>query len=211
MIGARRPTGVSMFPVFEKMASAGSDGSGHGGPKGVSVEVGCATVHDCWGRGYATEGAAADGLRPRSPRMDRDHSLDRGGQRRLATGVARKLGSRNLGPRRLPPLTDAVPDIWGQTRRGVAGAAAVTGHHGRLLPPSLWSCWPLTKSAGHVEACPTMTIATDDAIRSLFQEERCASTPWRGFTEHLRHSEHHEHFASTRMVSSSTPPPGNVQ
>jgi RimJ/RimL family protein N-acetyltransferase len=76
-------------------------------------------VRECWGRGYATEGAAAA----------IDFAFDRLGWTEVihaiapdnvaSQAVARKLGSINRGPGHLPaPFADSPVDIWGQERRG---------------------------------------------------------------------------------------------
>ena len=81
------------------------------------AEVGWAIVRDCWGRGYATEGAEAamDFAFDRLGWTDIIHSI--APDNVASQQVARKLGSQNRGPGRLPPpFTDVPVDIWGQTR-----------------------------------------------------------------------------------------------
>ena len=81
------------------------------------AEVGWAIVRDCWGRGYATEGAEAamDFAVDRLGWTDIIHSI--APDNAASQQVARKLGSQNRGPGRLPPpFTDVPVDIWGQTR-----------------------------------------------------------------------------------------------
>ena len=81
------------------------------------TEVGWAIVRDCWGRGYATEGAeaATDWAFDHLGWSNVIHSIDP--DNLSSQAVARKLGSRNLGPGSLPaPLENARVDIWGQSR-----------------------------------------------------------------------------------------------
>ena len=65
MIGAWHATGVSMFSVFEKATGRWVGRLGPWRPEGrPGAEVGWAIVRDCWGRGYAPEGAAVYAPRP---------------------------------------------------------------------------------------------------------------------------------------------------
>jgi RimJ/RimL family protein N-acetyltransferase len=120
MIGAWHATGVSMFSVIEKATGRWVGRLGPWMPEGwPGPEVGWAIVRECWGRGYATEGAAAA----------IDFAFDRLGWTEVihaiapdnvaSQAVARKLGSINRGPGHLPaPFADSPVDIWGQERRG---------------------------------------------------------------------------------------------
>ena len=118
MIGAWHATGVSMFSVFEKATGRWVGRLGPWQPEGwPGAEVGWAIVRDCWGRGYATEGAEAamDFAFDRLGWTDIIHSI--APDNVASQQVARKLGSQNRGPGRLPPpFTDVPVDIWGQTR-----------------------------------------------------------------------------------------------
>jgi RimJ/RimL family protein N-acetyltransferase len=118
MIGAWHAQGFAMFSVIEKASGRWVGRLGPWMPEGwPGPEVGWAIVRDCWGRGYAPEGAEAattwafDHLG-----WDRViHSIDPANV--ASQAVARKLGSRNLGPGKLPPpLEHASIDIWGQSR-----------------------------------------------------------------------------------------------
>ena len=118
MIGAWHATGFAMFSVIEKATGRWVGRLGPWMPEGwPGPEVGWAIVRDCWGRGYATEGSAAA----------IDWAFDHLGWDRVihsispdnvaSQAVARKLGSRNLGPGSLPPpFQESRVDIWGQSR-----------------------------------------------------------------------------------------------
>ena len=118
MIGAWHAEGFAMFSVIEKSTGRWVGRLGPWQPEGwPGSEIGWAMVRDCWGRGYATEGAIAA----------TNWALDSLGWTRIihsispenvaSQRVAQRLGSRNLGPGRLPaPLQNDVVDIWGQSR-----------------------------------------------------------------------------------------------
>ena len=84
---------------------------------GPDNEVGWGIAREHWGKGYASEGAAAA----------MDYAFDVLGWPELihcidplnlaSQGVARRLGSSYLRPVRMPPPFEQVPiDAWGQTR-----------------------------------------------------------------------------------------------
>ena len=118
MIGAWHADGFAMFSVYEKPTGRWVGRLGPWMPDGwPGTEVGWAIARDCWGRGYATEGAAAA----------IDWAFDRLGWTRVihcidpknaaSQAVARKLGSRNLGTGSMPaPFDESPVDIWGQSR-----------------------------------------------------------------------------------------------
>ena len=118
MIGAWHATGIGMFSVIEKETGRWVGRLGPWRPEGwPGTEVGWAIVRDCWGKGYAPEGAEAattwafDNL----GWTDVIHSIDPANV--ASQAVARKLGSRNRGPGKLPPpFQDSRIDLWGQTR-----------------------------------------------------------------------------------------------
>jgi RimJ/RimL family protein N-acetyltransferase len=118
MIGAWHATGVSMFSVIEKATGRWVGRLGPWMPDGwPGSEVGWGIVRDCWGRGYATEGAevAMAFAFDRLGWTDIIHSI--APDNHSSQQVARKLGSHNRGPGRLPPpFADSPVDIWGQTR-----------------------------------------------------------------------------------------------
>ena len=118
MIGAWHAQGFAMFSVIEKETGRWIGRLGPWQPEGwPGREIGWAIVRDRWGRGYAVEGAIAttnwafDTL----GWPDVIHSI--APENLPSQRVARKLGSQNLGPGRLPPPFehDRV-DLWGQTR-----------------------------------------------------------------------------------------------
>ena len=118
MIGAWHSHGFAMFSVIEKESGRWVGRLGPWQPDGwPGPEIGWAIVRDRWGRGYAVEGATAamhwafDTL----GWSNVIHSIAPGNV--ASQRVAEKLGSRNLGPGRLPPPFEADRvDLWGQTR-----------------------------------------------------------------------------------------------
>jgi RimJ/RimL family protein N-acetyltransferase len=118
MIGSWHAHGFAMFSVMEKATGRWIGRLGPWQPEGwPGPEVGWTIVRDCWGRGYATEGAIAsiNWVFEHLGWLRVIHCIDPANI--ASQEVARKLGSRNLGPGRLPePYADARVDIWGQTR-----------------------------------------------------------------------------------------------
>jgi RimJ/RimL family protein N-acetyltransferase len=118
MIGAWHAHGFAMFSVIEKATGRWIGRLGPWMPEGwPGPEVGWAIVRECWGQGYATEGSAAA----------IDWAFDHLGWDRVihsihpanaaSQAVARRLGSRNLGPGTLPPPYEgSTIEIWGQSR-----------------------------------------------------------------------------------------------
>jgi RimJ/RimL family protein N-acetyltransferase len=118
MIGAWHAHGFAMFSVFEKTTGRWVGRLGPWMPEGwPGPEVGWTIVRDCWGRGYAPEGATA-ATNWAFDHLGWTHVIHSIDPANVASQVvARKLGSRNLGPGSLPaPFQDATVDIWGQTR-----------------------------------------------------------------------------------------------
>jgi len=107
-----------MFSVIEKSSGRWIGRLGPWQPLGwPGTEVGWAIARDCWGKGYAPEGAAVatDWAFDNLGWTDVIHSI--APDNIASQQVARKLGSRNLGPGRLPPPFHEAPiDIWGQSR-----------------------------------------------------------------------------------------------
>ncbi len=118
MIGSWHAHGFAMFSVIEKETGRWVGRLGPWMPDGwPGPEIGWAVVRECWGRGYAVEGAIA------TTNWAFDtlgwtqviHSI--APQNRASQRVAQKLGSRLLGPGQLPPpFQNDVVDLWGQTR-----------------------------------------------------------------------------------------------
>lgn len=118
MIGSWHACGFAMFSVIEKSSGRWVGRLGPWQPEGwPGSEVGWAIVRDCWGQGYAPEGAAAatDWAFTQLGWTAVIHSIDPANV--ASQVVARKLGSRNLGPGKLPPpFQHSVVDLWGQSR-----------------------------------------------------------------------------------------------
>ena len=118
MIGAWHAQGFAMFSVFEKTTSRWVGRVGPWRPEGwPGNEIGWAIVRGSWGLGYASEAAVAatnwafDTLNW----PDMIHSI--APENHASQRVAEKLGSRNLGPGKLPPpFAEDRVDLWGQTR-----------------------------------------------------------------------------------------------
>jgi RimJ/RimL family protein N-acetyltransferase len=118
MIGAWHSQGFAMFSVIEKATGRWIGRVGPWMPEGwPGSEIGWAIVRDCWDRGYATESAVAatNWAFDHLGWTQIIHSI--APENTASQGVARKLGSRNWGPGRLPPPFENDPvEIWGQTR-----------------------------------------------------------------------------------------------
>lgn len=118
MPGAWMLQGFAMFSVVEKASGLWLGQAGPWRPEGwPGTEVGYAFHPDAWGKGYATEACAAamDWAFDVLGWTEVIHSIAPGNT--ASQAVARRLGSRNRGPGRLPPPLDAEPiEIWGQTR-----------------------------------------------------------------------------------------------
>jgi RimJ/RimL family protein N-acetyltransferase len=116
--GAWTIQGFSMFAAIEKASGRWVGRLGPWFPEGwPGLEVGWALIPEVRGKGYAAEGAAAA----------IDWAFDKLGWREVvhciapdnlaSQAVARRLGSTNRGPGRMPaPYDDARIDVWGQTR-----------------------------------------------------------------------------------------------
>lgn len=118
MAGAWSLTGFAMFSVIEKASGRWIGRLGPWQPEGwPGTEVGWSLHPDAWGRGYASEGAAAaiDYAFEVLGWSDVIHCIDP--QNRSSQRVAERLGSHLRGPGRMPPPHDAAPcEIWAQTR-----------------------------------------------------------------------------------------------
>ncbi len=130
MPGAWALQGFAMFAIEEKASGLWMGQAGPWQPDGwPGTEVGYALHPEAFGRGYATEACAAamDWAFNELGWTEVIHSISP--DNHASQAVARRLGSRNRGPGRLPPPLDVHRiDLWGQTRdewrARRAGAAA---------------------------------------------------------------------------------------
>jgi RimJ/RimL family protein N-acetyltransferase len=111
-------TGIAMFSVLEKASGKWVGRLGPWYPEGwPDHEVGWGIAREHWGKGYATEGAAAT----------MDYAFDVLGWTQVihcieennaaSQGVAKRLGSKLLRRVKMPaPYENFVVDAWGQTR-----------------------------------------------------------------------------------------------
>ena len=115
--GAWDIRGYSMFSVVERASGAWVGRLGPWEPEGwPGKEVGWGVHPRFSGRGYAYEAtvAAMDYAFDVLGWEKVIHTIDPANTRSIA--LARRLGSTNLGPTRLPePFQDAPVDAWGQT------------------------------------------------------------------------------------------------
>jgi RimJ/RimL family protein N-acetyltransferase len=116
--GAWAMSGYSMFSVIEKESGRWVGRLGPWQPAGwPGTEVGWGVIRDCWGRGYATEGAAAaiDWAFDTLGWTEVIHCIDPDNV--ASQNVAKRLGSALRGRGRMPAPYDDLPvDIWGQSR-----------------------------------------------------------------------------------------------
>jgi RimJ/RimL family protein N-acetyltransferase len=118
MCGCWHMTGIAMFSVIEKSTGRWVGRLGPWSPEGwPAPEIGWGIAREHWGKGYASEGAAAA----------MDYAFDVLGwdevihcihEDNLASqGVAKKLGSRRLRRVSMPfPFESEPVDAWGQRR-----------------------------------------------------------------------------------------------
>ncbi len=118
MAGAWMVRGFGMFSVIEKESGRWVGRLGPWMPEEwPGAEVGWGVIREAWGRGYASEGAAAaiDFAFDVLGWDEVIHCID--ARNAASQGVARKLGSKILRQARLPaPFDDPPIDVWGQTR-----------------------------------------------------------------------------------------------
>ena len=117
MTGAWSLKGFSMFCVIRKQDSRWIGRIGPWRPEGwPGNEVGWGLARDAWGQGYALEAAVAS-LDWAFDHLGWDaviHCIDP--QNSASIRLARKLGSENLGPGKMPPPYEASRvDLYGQT------------------------------------------------------------------------------------------------
>src|SRR5262245_20066062 len=118
VIGAWHSQGFALFSVLEKATGRWIGRLGPWMPEGwPGTEIGWAIVRDCWGQGFATEGATA-AIHWAFDHLGWTQVIHLISPQNYASQkLARRLGSRNRGPGRLPPPYEDEPiDIWGQTR-----------------------------------------------------------------------------------------------
>jgi RimJ/RimL family protein N-acetyltransferase len=118
MCGCWHMTGIAMFSVIEKSSGKWVGRLGPWFPEGwPQAEVGWGIAREHWGKGYASEGAAA-AIDYAFDVLGWDsviHCIDDGNL--ASQAVARKLGSTYLRRVRMPVPFDQMPiDAWGQTR-----------------------------------------------------------------------------------------------
>lgn len=118
MAGAWALFGFGMFSVVETETGRWVGRLGPWRPLGwPGTEVGWGIVRDCWGRGYAGEGAAAaiDWAFEHLGWDEVIHCIDAANVNSQA--VARRLGSQVLRQATLPPPISEQVDVWGQSRQ----------------------------------------------------------------------------------------------
>jgi RimJ/RimL family protein N-acetyltransferase len=115
--GAWAMFGFAMFSVVEKDTGRWIGRLGPWRPEAwPGPEVGWGLVRDAWGKGYATEGAAAaiDWAFDHLGWTDVIHCIDP--LNAPSQAVARRLGSSRLGEGTLPAPFDTITiDLWGQS------------------------------------------------------------------------------------------------
>jgi RimJ/RimL family protein N-acetyltransferase len=122
MAGAWTIQGFANFSVIEKATGRWIGRLGPWQPEGwPGTEIGWTLCRSAWGKGYATEGAAAT----------IDWAFDHLGwtevihciapENQPSKAVARRLGSRFRGLGRLPAPIDTKVEIWGQSREDWRG------------------------------------------------------------------------------------------
>ena len=118
MAGAWTIQGFGMFSVIERSSGRWIGRLGPWQPEGwPGPEVGWGLLRDAWGRGYATEGAAAaiDWAFDVLGWTEVIHTIDPDNV--ASQAVACRLGSACRGPGRLPePYQDLAVEVWGQRR-----------------------------------------------------------------------------------------------
>lgn len=118
MPGAWAMQGYAMFSVIDKSSGRWIGRAGPWQPEGwPGTEVGWSFLRSAWGQGYAREAAIAsiDWAFDHLGWSEVIHSIAPANH--ASQALARRLGSVNRGPGRLPPPHEEVQvDIWGQSR-----------------------------------------------------------------------------------------------
>ena len=116
--GAWQIRGFSMFSVIEKATGRWIGRMGPWQPEDwPGTEVGWGLSREVWGKGYATEGAAAcmDWAFDTLGWTEAIHTIEPANA--ASQAVARRLGSSILRQSRMPaPFEEMQVDVWGQTR-----------------------------------------------------------------------------------------------
>ncbi|WP_293318343.1 GNAT family N-acetyltransferase [Phenylobacterium sp.] len=126
--GAWSMEGFSMFSVIEKESGRWIGRLGPWRPHGwPGTEVGWGIIRDCWGRGYATEGATAamDFAFDQLGWDEVIHTIEPANANSQA--VAQRLGSAVLRQAHLPVPMDVAVDVWGQSRAAWRARRAPSG------------------------------------------------------------------------------------
>ena len=130
MAGAWTLQGFAMFSVIERETGRWVGRVGPWVPEGwPGTEVGWGIVPEAHQRGYALEAATAaiDWAFATLGWTDVIHCIDPDNV--ASQGVARRLGSTNRGPGRMPPPFQDYPiDIWGQSREQWRARRSGAGH-----------------------------------------------------------------------------------
>jgi RimJ/RimL family protein N-acetyltransferase len=123
MAGSWSMLGFSMFSVVEKASGRWVGRLGPWSPADwPGTEVGWGLARECWGKGYATEGAesAIDWAFDTLGWTEVIHCIDPANT--PSQNVARRLGSAILRSGLLPPpFDDVAVDVWGQSREAWRG------------------------------------------------------------------------------------------
>ncbi|MBA3678233.1 MAG: GNAT family N-acetyltransferase [Sphingosinicella sp.] len=118
MTGSWSLKGFSMFSVIERESGRWIGRLGPWQPEGwPGTEVGWGLIQSAWGKGYALEGAEAaiDWAFDNLDWTDVIHTIDPANI--ASQALARRLGSYNRGPGKLPaPFDHLSVDVWGQTK-----------------------------------------------------------------------------------------------
>ena len=118
MAGAWAVHGFGMFSVIEKASGHWVGRLGPWRPEGwPGTEIAWGLARGAWGKGYATEGAAAaaDWAFENLGWTEIIHTIEP--ENLPSQAVAKRLGSRLIGPGRLPAPFESFPiEIWGQSR-----------------------------------------------------------------------------------------------
>ncbi len=117
MAGCWTLRGFGMFSVLERASGRWVGRIGPWRPEGwPGPEIGWGLIRECWGRGYATEAAAAaiDWTLAALGWPEFIHVI--APENAASAAVARRLGSALRGPGRMPtPYQDQQVEIWGQS------------------------------------------------------------------------------------------------